>query len=211
MYFDLSAIDGRNTYKLMTATVVPRPIAWVVTLDRQGRVNAAPFSFFGLMSGDPPVVCVGVGARAGAPKDTGLNLCEGGEFVVNLVSRPLLEQMNVTAIDFPPEVDELAAAGLQTAPSTKVAPPRIAASPVAFECKVDHVLDIASNRWLIVGRPVAMHVRDDAVMDAAKCYIDTKALELVGRMQGGGWYSLQDHLLEMPRLTEADWQQRREG
>lgn len=205
MHFDLTALDGRSTYKLMTATVVPRPIAWVVTRDAAGRNNAAPFSFFGLMSGDPPVVCLGVGARAGAPKDTGLNLRAGGEFVVNLVSAELLGQMNVTAIDFGPEVDELAAAGLRTEPSVRVAPPRIAASPVAFECTVLHVLDIAPHRWLIVGRPLAMHVRDDAVIDAARCYIDTAALDLVGRMQGGGWYSLQDHLLELPRLTEETW------
>ncbi|MGD9944485.1 MAG: flavin reductase family protein [Burkholderiaceae bacterium] len=208
MYFDLSAIDGRSTYKLMTSTVVPRPIAWVVTLDAAGKLNAAPFSFFGLMSGDPPVICIGVGARAGEPKDTGLNLRDGGEFVVNLVSRPLLDAMNVTAIDFGPEVDELAAAGLPTLPSTKVAPPRIADSPVAFECRTRQVLPIASHRWIIVGEPIAMHIRDDAVLDASRYYVNTAALDLVGRMQGGGYYSLQDHVIEMPRMTVDDWQAR---
>lgn len=209
MYFDLATLDGQKTYKLMTATVVPRPIAWVVTHDRQGRVNAAPFSFFGLMSGDPPIVCVGVGARANAPKDTGLNLREQREFVINLVSTELMEKMNITAVEFGPEVDELAAAGLATAPSINVAPPRIAASPVAFECRVEHVLDIAAHRCLVVGRAIAVHVRDDAVIDPDKCYIDTPRLDLVGRMQGGGWYSLQHHLLEMPRLTETEWRRNR--
>ena len=100
MYFNLSELDGRRTYKLMTSTVVPRPIAWVVSQDAGGRLNAAPFSFFGLMSGDPPLLCIGVGARDGKAKDTGANLRNGGEFVCNLVSCELLEAMNVTAIEF---------------------------------------------------------------------------------------------------------------
>ena len=208
MYFDLAAIDRRSIYKLMTATIVPRPIAWVVTRDSGGGLNAAPFSFFGLMSGDPPVIAIGVGSRQGKPKDTGVNLRDGGEFVVNLVSRELMAQMNVTAIDFGPEVDELEMAGLETAPSVKVDPPRIAAAPVAFECVTQHVLPIDDNRWLVVGRPVAMHVRDGAVLDAERHYIDTPGLDLVGRMQGGGWYALQDHLVEMRPLTEAAWRER---
>lgn len=208
MYFNLSDLDGRSTYKLMTSTVVPRPIAWVVTLDKEGRRNAAPFSFFGLLSGDPPLLCIGVGARAGAAKDTGINLREGGEFVVNLVSRNLLDAMNVTAIDFGPEVDELEMADLRTEASVHVRPPRIADSPVAFECRVDQVLNIADNRWLILGTPLAAHIRDDAVLSAEKCYIDSGRLELVGRMRGGagGGYSLQDNLIELPALTRSEWE-----
>lgn len=210
MYFNLSELEGRNTYKLMTSTVVPRPIAWVVTLDASGKRNAAPFSFFGLMSGDPPLLCIGVGSRAGQSKDTGMNLRDGGEFVVNLVSRPLLEAMNVTAIDFGPEVDELEMAGLETLPSVHVAPPRIAASPAAFECRTKQVIEIAPNRWLIVGEPLAAHLRDDAVISAKDCYIDSGKLELVGRMRGGkgGGYSLQDSLVELPSLTEQQWRER---
>lgn len=207
MYFDLSQLTDRNCYKLMTSTVVPRPIAWVVTQDPQGRRNAAPFSFFGLMSGSPPLICIGVGAKDGQPKDTGLNLKEGGEFVVNLVSRELLPAMNVTAIEFGPEVDELAMAGLETAPSLHVKPPRIAASPAAFECRTSQIIEIAPNRWLIVGIPVAAHIRDDAVISAEDCYIDSAKLDLVGRMRGGkgGGYSVQDQLIELPQWTEAQW------
>lgn len=207
MYFNLSELDGRSTYKLMTSTIVPRPIAWVVSQDSTGRRNAAPFSFFGLMSGDPPLLCIGVGARDGKAKDTGNNLRHGGEFVVNLVSPDVLDAMNVTAIDFGPDVDEIEAAGLETLPSVHVAPPRIAASPASFECRVDRVIEIAPERWLIIGIPLALHVRDDAVIDKANCYIDSSVLDLVGRMRGGkgGGYSTQRDLIEVPQLTEAQW------
>ncbi|MGE0799787.1 MAG: flavin reductase family protein [Lautropia sp.] len=207
MYFDLSALDGRSAYKLVTSTIVPRPIAWVVSLDARGRRNAAPFSFFGLMSGDPPVICIGIGARAGKPKDTGLNLRDGGEFVVNLVSRALLHAMNVTAIDFEADVDELEMAELATLPSVHIAPPRIAASPVSFECVTRQVIEIASNRWIVVGAPLCAHIRDDAVISAADCYIDSARLDLVARMRGGkgGGYSVPDTLIELPLLSEAQW------
>jgi len=205
MYFDLSELKGRDTYKLMTATIVPRPIAWVVSQDEQGRNNAAPFSFFGAMSGDPPVVCLGVGPRPDGPKDTGANLRDGAGFVINLVSSALMQRMNVTAIDFAPGVDELQAAGLAIAPSHKVAPPRIAESPVSMECRVRQTLELAAHRHIVVADILAMHVRDDAVLDAERCYVDTPRLDLVGRMHGRGWYSIQDNLVEMPRLTEAAW------
>jgi len=205
MYFDFAALDGRNTYKLMTATIVPRPIAWVVSQDEQGRNNAAPFSFFGAMSGEPPVVCLGVGSRTEGPKDTGANLRTGAGFVINMVSAELLQRMNVTAIDFAPGVDEMQAAGLTVAPSHKVAPPRIAESPVAMECQVRQVIDVAEHRHIIVADVLAIHVHDEAVLDAGRCYIDTPRLNLVGRMHGRGWYAIQDNLLELPRLTEAQW------
>ena len=205
MYFDLSAIDRRNAYKLMTSTIVPRPIAWVVSQDEQGRNNAAPFSFFGAMSGAPPIVCIGVGSRPDGPKDTGANLRVDSGFVVNMVSAALLKRMNVTAIDFAPGVDELQAAGLAVAASHKVAPPRIADSPVAMECVVRQILDMGPERRIVVAEILAFHVRDDAVLDADRCYIDTPNLDLVGRMHGGGWYTYQGELVEVPRWSEADW------
>ena len=105
--------------------MVPRPIAWVTTQDVDGTVNAAPFSFFNAVSGNPPVVAIGIGGRApGDVKDTGGNIRRTGQFVVNLVSNRLAEQMNITAIDFDKEVNELAEAGLSTAPSSRVKPPR---------------------------------------------------------------------------------------
>ncbi|HEY0419918.1 MAG TPA: flavin reductase family protein, partial [Acetobacteraceae bacterium] len=130
MLFDFETLAAQDRYKLLVATVVPRPIAWVVTQDLAGRLNAAPFSFFNVFANDPPVLVIGIGGRRpGDAKDTGANIRETGQFVVNLVDQANAEAMNATAIDFPPDVDELRQAGLATLPSTKVAPPRIAESP----------------------------------------------------------------------------------
>ncbi|NYZ16498.1 flavin reductase family protein [Azospirillum sp. RWY-5-1] len=208
MLFDFADLAPRDRYKLMASTILPRPIAWVVTESPEGRRNAAPFSFFNMFSDDPPVVCLGIGARAGDPKDTARNIRETGQFVVNLVSEAVAERMNVTAIEFGPEVDELAEAGLETAPSVKVRPPRIACSPVALECERMTILELGPSRSLVVGQVLAMHIHDDAVLDAAKCYVDTPKLGLVARMHGRGWYARSTDLFDMPRIDVADWRER---
>jgi len=204
MLFDFAGLEPRNRYKLLVSTIVPRPIAWVVSQDEQGRRNAAPFSFFNAFAQEPPLICIGIGGRdSGAAKDTAENIRATCEFVVNLVSEDVAPNMNVTAIDFGPGVDELAEAGLATAPSVRVRPPRIAASPVAMECERLQIIDLPEERALVLGRVVAMHVRDDAVLDAARCTIDTPRLGLIGRMHGRGWYARTSDLFDMPRLTLA--------
>jgi flavin reductase (DIM6/NTAB) family NADH-FMN oxidoreductase RutF len=208
--FDFERLGPQERYKLLTATIVPRPIAWVVTLDLQGNVNCAPFSFFNAFSGAPPVVCLGVGSRESRPKDTARNIQQTGQFVVNLVPEALVAQMNVTAIDFGPEVNEVAEAKLVTVPSTKVKPPRIADSPVALECKRLVTLEIGEVRAIVVGEVVAMHVRDDAVIDATRCYINTPLLGLVGRMHGSGWYCRTNEHFDVPRISENDWRMKSE-
>lgn len=212
MLFDMESLGPQDTYKLLVATVVPRPIAWVVTQDPEGRLNAAPFSFFNAMSGHPPVVCFGIGGRApGDAKDTGWNIRRTGQFVVNLVSEETAEAMNITAIDFGPEVNELAEAGLTTIASLKVKPPRIAESPVAMECERLAIVEVGVDRSIVLGRVVAMHVRDDCVLDPRKCYIDTPKLNLIGRMHGRGWYARTTDRFEMPRIDAADWKRRGEA
>ena len=211
MLFDFATIDAANRYKLLVSTVVPRPIAWVVSLDAEGRRNAAPFSFFNAFSQDPPVVCIGIGGRRpGDIKDTGNNIRVTGEFVVNLVAAENAEQMNITAIEFGADVDELTEAGLTTLPSVKVKPPRIKESPVAMECERLATIELGNERALVLGRVLAMHIRDDAVIDAQKCYIDTPKLDLIGRMHGRGWYTRTSDRFEMPRINEKDWTRRGE-
>ena len=206
MLFDFEALSPQECYKLMTATIVPRPIAWVVTQDADGRRNAAPFSFFNAFANEPPIVVIGVGGRSdGSEKDTATNIRTSGEFVVNLVSAANGEAMNITAIDFPPGVDELAEAGLTTIPSTKVKPPRIAESPVALECELLSIVELKVDRAIVLGRVLAVHVRDDCVLDAKRYYIDTPKLDLIGRMHGGGWYARTTDLFELPRIPVADW------
>jgi flavin reductase (DIM6/NTAB) family NADH-FMN oxidoreductase RutF len=125
--------------------------------------------------------------------------------VVNLVSRDNAEAMNKTATEFAPGVDELTAAGLTRLPSVKVTPPRIAESPVAFECKLFQTVPLGPGNTLVLGHVVAMHVRDDAVLDALKHYIDTPKLDLVGRMHGGGGYTTTRDQFQIQRIRLEDW------
>lgn len=208
MLFDCATLPPENTYKLLVSTVVPRPIAWVTTLDADGVPNAAPYSFFNAVSGSPPVVCIGIGPKKPGLKDTGENIRRSGEFVVNLVPEAAAEAMNVTAIDFPPGVNELAEAGLTPVQSTHVAPPRIAESPVAMECRLLQLVELAAGRAVVLGEVLAFHVADSCVLDAARCHIDTPKLGLIGRMHGAGGYLRTTDRLEMPRISLAAWQER---
>jgi flavin reductase (DIM6/NTAB) family NADH-FMN oxidoreductase RutF len=206
MLFDFSELPARECYKLLVSTVTPRPIAWVVSLDREGILNAAPFSFFNAFSGDPPVVGVGIGSHTPPePKDTRANIRDTGEFVVNLVSEEVAPAMNITAVEFQRGVNELEKAGLNTLPSVRVKPPRIAQSPVAMECQLMQIVELGPHNGLVLGRVVAMHVRDDAVIDPARNYIDTPKLKLIGRMHGAGWYARTTDLFEMPRIPLKKW------
>ncbi len=214
MLFDFDTLSAQDRYKLLVSTIVPRPIAWVVSQDIEGRLNAAPFSFFNALVGDPPVVGIGIGGRRpedapGSWKDSGANIRATGQFVVNLVAYDTREAMNVTAIEFPHDVDELKQAGLTTTPSSKVAPPRIAESPVALECERFSIVEVGIDRAIVLGRVLAVHVRDDAVIDFERCYIDTPKLDLIGRMHGGGWYARTRALLEVPPIPVGPWTRRR--
>lgn len=209
MLFDFAVMTPENVYKLLVSTVVPRPIAWVTTQDTDGSLNAAPFSFFNAVSGDPPVLAIGIGGRApGDVKDTGGNIRRTGQFVVNLVSFGLAEPMNVTAIDFGKDVNELREAGLTVAPSLKVKPPRIAEAPVSFECERLVIVDVGVDRAVILGRAVAVHIWDDCVLDKERCYIDTPKLDLIGRMHGRGWYARTTDRFDMPRIDVDEWERR---
>ena len=210
MLFDFADIDSTNQYKLLISTVVPRPIAWVVSQDAKSRINAAPFSFFNAFSDDPPVVGIGIGSRnTGHPKDTRANIAEMRQFVVNLVSEDLAEAMNITAIEFPAEINELNEAGLTTLSSVHVKPPRIAESPVAMECELLQIVQLGEENGLVLGRVLAMHIHDDAVLDAKKSHIDTPKLKLLGRMHGSGWYARTSNLFQLARIKVDEWNNRR--
>ena len=209
MLFDFADMAKHERYKLLISTVTPRPIAWVVSQDRNGALNAAPFSFFNVFCVDPPVVGIGIGSHEpGRPKDTRVNIRETGQFVVNLVSEDNAEAMNVTTIDFDYGINELAESGLTTAPSKHVKPPRITESPVAMECEMLQIIDLGPETGLLLGRILAMHVRDEAVLDARKHYIDTPNLKLIGRMHGYDWYARTSDLFRMPRIAVEDWKKK---
>jgi len=204
--FDFGKIPPREGYKLLVSTVTPRPIAWISSQNPDGQLNAAPFSFFNVFAGDPPVVGIGIGSHEpGRAKDTRRNIRETKEFVVNLVSEDTAEAMNVTAIEFEPGVNEIAEAELETIPSVYVKPPRIAASPVSMECALMQIVELGPNNGLVLGRVLAMHVRDDLVIDPAKHYVDTPRLKLIGRMHGTGWYARTSDLFQMDRIPRGNW------
>lgn len=210
MHFDLAKMPASDGYKLLISTVVPRPIALATTVDRAGRVNAAPFSFFNAVSSNPPVVVLGIspGDTEDGYKDTERNIRDSGEFVVNLVDEALAERMNICAVDFPTEIGELEVAKLTPVRSAEVKPPRIAESPVSFECKRITGLSLGGNASMEVGRVIHIHIRDDLI-DMEKLYVKTDRIGLIGRMHGRGWYARTSDLFLMDRMTLADWQARR--
>lgn len=184
--FEIASMSPADGYKLLSSLVMPRPIAWVVTQSADGKRNAAPFSFFNILSTDPALLALGFSAASDrAGKDTLANICATGELVVHMVSEDLAEAMNVTAIDAPRGVDETELAGLETVPSLQVAPPRIARSPAAFECRLHQEIDTGTGSTIVLARILQAHVAKAAFQDRARLHIDTHKLALIGRMTGG--------------------------
>ena len=206
MEFDFDALPPADRYKLMVSVIVPRPIAWVVTQNADGLVNAAPYSFFNGVGGDPPLVTISIEGRPGGGlKDTAANIARSGQFVINMVSDAMAEAMVVTAINFDPTVSEVVEAGLETIPSTRIGPPRIARSPVAFECERYQTVELPHERHLVIGRILAMHIDEADMENLERLYVDTPKLDLVGRMNGAGWYTRTRDRFEQPRIPVETW------
>lgn len=199
MNFDLAKLSAKDRYKLLIGAIVPRPIAWVSTLSITGTVNLAPFSAFNYMGNDPAIIAF----SPGASKDTFLNIQRELEFVVNLVPVALMSAMNLTATDFPPEVSELEAAGLTSAPSLQIRTPRVAQSPVNLECRVHSILEIGANR-VVIGEVLEFHINDDCI-DAQKLYVNSAKLDLLARMGGAAAYATTRDPLELPRIAYSAW------
>ena len=200
MYLDVSTTPVLDVYQALVGIVTPRPIAWVTTIDSEGRVNLAPFSFFNCFGSNPPVVVFSTSNKRDlSKKDTLLNLEEVPEFVINASVLPLAEAVNGSAKEFPRHVSEAEMLGLELLPSTKVKPPRVKGSPAHMEGKVLEVKQVGNGPMsgnLVIGEILAFHV-DDAVLDASG-KIDPHKLQTIGRM-GGNWYSKTTDLFEMPR------------
>ena len=190
---------GRDNYKVLIGAVVPRPIAWVSTLSPDGTLNLAPFSFFQAVCPDPPTVIISVGRRAdGRRKDTAVNAEAAGEFVVNIVNLELAEAMNATSGDYPYGMSEFEIAGLESAPSSVVRTPRVAAAPIALECRLARALPVGrgpDDYLLLFGEVVCFYVRDD-LYDNGR--IDPARLQPLGRL-AGNQYSKPGEIFEMIR------------
>ncbi len=208
MQFDLSKTTARETYNLLIGLVAPRPIALVTSMNETGRLNAAPFSAYNYLCTDPPIVGLGVMDRPGGefiPKDTARNIRRTGEFVVNVVTEDLAQQMNICATDFPAEIDELEMAGLDIAPSQVIQVPRIfRQAHAALECREHTTMEIGRSR-IILGRVVAMYV-EDKYLDPTGPYILSEELHAIGRMNGlGSYVKTRDSFLNIPRISYEAW------
>ena len=184
-------------YRLLTATVVPRPIAWVSTMSADGTHNLAPHSFFTIASVSPPVVQFSSVGR----KDTLRNIEATGEFVVNLAPESLFEQINDSATDFPHGVSEFDSVGIASEPGLRVKPLRVAASPVALECEVHSTIRIGDST-VVFGRVVHAVVSDDVMVDGHPEISRLKPLSRLGKDEWG----TMGEVRELSRIRHADWQ-----
>jgi flavin reductase (DIM6/NTAB) family NADH-FMN oxidoreductase RutF len=205
--FDLRTLLPRARYKLLAGSIVPRPIALISSLSGEGRANLAPFAFFQLVSYDPDLVVNGFGRRPdGEPRNTLANIRATGEYVINLVDEAMIEQMNVCAVDFPEDVDELAVSGFTPEPSRSVGPVRVAESPVALECKLVQELTFGSHT-IVIGEVGWCRIRDDLVDDQHR--IDQGRLNVIARL-GGAEYARGWSRFEMPLMSYVEWSSRQE-
>lgn len=199
MNIDLNQLTERARYKLLMSSIVPRPVALVTSLDREGRINAAPFSCFNIMGSTPATVVLGVDALSpGVPKDTVSNVHATGQFVVNLVSEAIVHQANECSAPFPQGVNELERAGLTAAPSMQVKVPRVLEAPISLECQRVMALDIGNERTIIIGNIVHYHIHDE-FYDAEHGYVLAEKIGLVARMHGKAWYARTTDLFELER------------
>lgn len=189
-------LDQQDAYKLINGGIVPRPIAWVSTIDHAGVINLAPYSFFNGVGSNPLSLCFSVMHAAARPdnrKDTLRNIQVTRQFVVNMVSESLAEAMNITATDLPPGVSELTVAGLESAPGVAVGVPRVAAAAISYECELYTLVPVGEgpgSATIVVGKIVLVHVRDDLIDKRYR--IDLKALQPIGRLSGNDYAHIHD-------------------
>ena len=189
----------RDTYKLLSGVVVPRPIGWIGTRRDDDSFNLAPFSFFNVVSVNPPTVLFSGGRHPDRPKDSVAFSEKTGEFTVNIVSEDVADAMNVTSGSFTSDDDEFAIAGLTAVVGTKVNAPMVAESPANLECRVVDILDLGTEGGsrIVIGQVVAMHIREDA-LDGTR--VDNDVLAAIGRMAGNTYINTRDRF-ELVRPT----------
>jgi flavin reductase (DIM6/NTAB) family NADH-FMN oxidoreductase RutF len=205
VHFDFAALSPRDRYKLLIGTVIPRPIAFVTTVNEHGQPNAAPFSFFNCLSADPAIVAIGVENHADMRfKDTGHNIRMTEEFTVNIVDDAMLDAMNVCAVPFPPDVDELQRAGLTAIPGTHVKAPRIGEAPASLECRRYMTLEVGKSREIILGLVLGCFVRE-GVVDPVTKHVDQRGMDAIGRLGGHGYSRIRDQF-DLPTMSVAQWE-----
>src|SRR5262245_36480586 len=194
MLLDPGSMSAKDVYRFLISAVIPRPIAFVSTLGPGGVPNLAPFSYFNAVASEPPLVAIAVADRADDPKDTLRNIRETHEFVVNVVSEPLLDAMVSTAGEWPRSTSEFGPSGLTPAPSERVKAPYVAESPLQLECTLYREIPLG-NTFLVVGEVILARVRDDVLTEGR---VDPAKLAPVGRL-GGELYAPLGPILQRAR------------
>lgn len=189
-------MDTATAYRLLCGVVVPRPVAWITTIDADGVVNAAPFSSYNYVAHSPPMLAVNIGTRNGELKDTARNIVQTGEFVVNVATESNMELMHQTSAEFAPGISEAQALGISLLPSTAVRPPRIALSPVHMECRLHQKVALGRLNTLYIGEVVAFHL-SDTVYDGR--HVDSQMLRPIARL-GGPHYGALGEIFTRPIL-----------
>lgn len=182
----------RDNYKLLTGSIIPRPVAFVTTLSREGVLNAAPFSYFSIVTADPPMVSVSVQRKGGLPKDTARNAMEQGAFVVHVTDEDNIRKVNETAAALPPEESEVALAGLTPVPSENIPVPGVAEAKVRMECVLERSIPLGGTEEqpaadLLIGRVVRFHI-DESIYEDGR--IDAAELKAVSRLAGNNYAGL---------------------
>ena len=202
--FDVDKIDHRQAYRLCVGSIVPRPIAWVSSIAKDGIANLAPYSFFTLVSHHPPMVSIAVGEREHRAKDTAANIEATKGYVIHTVVDGWEVPMNESAANFDPEQDEFAALDLETVPSDLVGAPRIKGAPVAMECRWDRTI-VFGEEWktyCVIGRVLRWHIAEDLMTEDK--YIDAYKLSPVGRLGGPRYCRTQDIFEMTPPYIQPD-------
>ncbi len=192
MQLDPNQLDQPAIYKLLTGTVIPRPIGWISSISPDGINNLAPFSFFNAVGEDPPHIMFSTVRTGDKNKDTLNNVLETNQFVVNLVTEDIVEKMNLTSEALPPEIDEFKHAGLTPAPSVKIKPMRVLESVVNLECELVHHYSLENHKnggaTIMIGRVVMFHIKDSVLLDNHK--IDLEKYKPVARLAGSNYATL---------------------
>lgn len=201
MYIDTATLSPEQTYKLMTGIVVPRPIAWITTRSESGVINVAPFSCYTIVSNKPPMIGVNIGRKAGVRKDTGKNIYDSKEFVVNIASEDLLLPLHQSAIEYDSDVSEVEVLGLETLPTHTINVPRLKAVPVSMECRLHSITPYGeTGAEFYVGEVMAIHVRDTLIHDGK---IETTDLRPICRL-GGPNYAEMGKVITMQRIHQTE-------
>lgn len=197
MQIDPDSFSRKDAYFFAISLITPRPIAFITSRDREGLVNAAPFSYFNGISTKPVLVTVSIANKKDTEKDTIRNIRERKEFCINMINREMCEGVTISSADFPPDVSEMNYNGFTLTECEQIDIPRVKESPASLECRLERIIDDLGNFSLVIGRVILYHVRDNLI-DPETGYVKTKDADFIGRLGGSDFSTLGD-IISVPR------------